>query len=308
MREIKSFGCLSAAVVILLWGITFASTRVLLEEFSALEIQIGRFAIAWVVLWMMGREKCRVKEGWFAAMGFFGVFTYQLLENCAIYYTSASNVAILVSFGPVVTAVLARIASKDKTLSPRFILGAAVATVGVALVALNGVVNFKLRPLGDLMAVVAMLSWGVYSILLDKVNAMGCSAAVAIRKTFFWALVWMLPLGLWGLTDSGYTALDGSFSITLDPAANLERFGSARNLIHLGFLGVLASALCFSLWNYACARLGVVKATIGLYLTPIVGVIFAALVLGEKITVMSALGGVVIIAGVALSNRKGSER
>lgn len=50
-------GWISAAVVILLWGITFVSTRVLLEEFSALEIQIGRFAIAWVVLWLMGREK-----------------------------------------------------------------------------------------------------------------------------------------------------------------------------------------------------------------------------------------------------------
>lgn len=304
----KAGGFISAATVILLWGITFASTRVLLEEFSALEIQIGRFAIAWAVLWLMGREKCRVREGWFAAMGFFGVFVYQLLENCAIYYTSASNVAILVSFGPVVTAVLARVASKDRTLTPSFLVGAAVATAGVALVALNGVVNFQLRPLGDLMALVAMLSWGVYSILLDKVNAMGCPAVVAIRKTFFWALVWMVPLAIWGMTESGYTALDGSFSITLDAVANLERFGNVRNLVHLGFLGVLASALCFALWNYACARLGVVKATIGLYLTPIVGVVFAALVLGEKITLMSALGGAVIIAGVALTNRKGGGR
>ena len=42
------------------------------------------------------------------------------------------------------------------------------------------------------------------------------------------------------------------------------------------------------------------KATIGLYLTPIVGVIFATLFLGERPTPMSALGGVVIIIGSRL--------
>ena len=43
----------------------------------------------------------------FAAMELTGVALYQFLENCAIYYTNASNVAILVSFGPIVTAALA---------------------------------------------------------------------------------------------------------------------------------------------------------------------------------------------------------
>ena len=56
------------------------------------------------------------------------------------------------------------------------------------------------------------------------------------------------------------------------------------------------------MWNYACNALGVVRATIGLYLTPIVGVIFAALFLGERPTPMSTLGGVVIIIGVGIAN------
>ena len=42
---------MTAAVVILIWGMTFANTRALLEDFSALEILIGRFALAWVALW-----------------------------------------------------------------------------------------------------------------------------------------------------------------------------------------------------------------------------------------------------------------
>lgn len=304
--------------VILIWGITFANTRALLFDFSALEIQVVRFGLAWVVLgamevvwghaagmprprgmtWTASRD-----EGLFAAMGLCGVFVYQFLENCAIYYTNASNVAILVSFGPVVTAVLSRlVSSKPQPTYCNMWIGAAVAIVGVALISFNNAVVFELRPLGDLMALAAMVSWGVYSVLIDKVNARGYSQLVVIRKTFGWALVYMLPLVVWGLTDYGYTALDGSFSVTLDAETNLLRLAEPMNWVNLSFLGIFASALCFVLWNVACKSLGVVKTTIGLYLTPIVGVIFAAVFLGERLTLMSCVGGVFIIGGVVIAN------
>lgn len=301
-------GQILAAFVILFWGVTFASTRVLLEDFSALEIQVIRFGLAWFALWMAG-VRGGVKSGFrgwrdevlFAGMGLTGVAMYQFLENCAIYYTNASNVAILVSFGPVVTAVLAWLLTGDRTLSPRFALGAFVAVVGVALLSLNGVVNFKVRPLGDIMAVCAMVSWGAYSILIDKANKRGIPQTEAVRRAFFWSLAMIAPLALWGVTESGFYALDGSFSVTIDLAENIERFSRPLNLMNLVFLGVLASAVCFVLWNRACKSLGMVRATVGLYLTPIAGVMFAALFLGERLTAMGAVGGVLILAGVVLA-------
>ena len=45
-----TIGWIAAGIAIAVWGVTFASTRVLLEEFSALEINIVRFALAWVAL------------------------------------------------------------------------------------------------------------------------------------------------------------------------------------------------------------------------------------------------------------------
>ena len=301
-----------AAIVILVWGMTFANTRALLEDFSALEILVGRFALAWGVLWGLGcvaarPESAPYRRGWrdewlFAAMGFCGIFGYQFLENCAIYYTNASNVAIFVSFGPIVTAALARMFTKDRSLSAALLVGSLIAVGGVALVSMNGVVNLHLRPLGDLMALGAMVSWGFYSILIGKANEKGYPPQLVIRKAFGWSLLMMLPFCVWGATDSGYCALDGSFSVTLDWAANVERFSNWLNWLNLGFLGLLASAACFAMWNYACKGLGVVRATIGLYLTPIVGVIFAALFLGERLTPMSALGGIVIVIGVAIAN------
>ena len=324
---------MTAACVILIWGITFVNTRALLGEFSALEILVGRFALAWAALWGLeawrrcgarsarpssvsltldhapaggvgaARRRAWRDEGLFAAMGFCGIFCYQFLENCAIYYTSASNVAILVSFGPVVTAALARILCRcAQTTVCKFWVGSAMAIAGVALISFNNAVVFELRPLGDLMALGAMVSWGCYSILVGKANERGCPPWVAIRKAFGWALVMMLPFCVWGATEAGYCTLDGSFSVTLDGAANAERFSNPLTWLNLGFLGLLASAACFVMWNFACREIGVVRTTVGLYLTPIVGVVFAAVFLGERLTRMSLLGGGFIVIGVAIAN------
>ena len=302
---------LSAAFAIVAWGVTFASTRALLFDFSALEILLARFALAWAALWAAEKfcrgkaHPSRLRDEWlFAAMGFTGVTFYQFMENCAIYYTNASNVAILVSFGPIVTALLSRILTKDRSLSTPLVLGSLVAVCGVALVSLNGAVNFDIRPLGDLMALAAMLSWGFYSVLMDKANRLGYPQLLVVRKAFSWSLAMMLPLAVWGMTKPGFYALDGSFSVTLDGAANAERFSRLANWGNLAFLGVFASAACFVLWNNACKSLGVVRTTIGLYLTPVVGVVFAMLFLGERLATMSAVGGVAIVAGVGIANWK----
>lgn len=296
-------GWAAVLTVILFWGVTFVNTRALLVEFSALEIQLLRYTMAWATLALIS-GRCRwagKDERLFALMGFTGAFVYQFMENCAIYYTNASNVAILVSFGPVVTAIMARIFTREHSLSPKLILGSLVAMVGVAIVSLNGVVNFHMRPLGDLMALGGIVVWGWYSILIDKVNAKGYPAIVAIRKTFFWAVVWIIPVAIWGATDSGYVVLDGSYSVTLDKAANIERFSSLLNWTNLAFLGLFASAMCFVMWNFSCKVLGVVRTTICLYLTPVVGVAFAAAFIGERLTAMSTIGGAIIVVGVVLA-------
>ena len=305
--QVRSYAI--AAFVILVWGVTFGNTRSLLLDFSALEILVLRFAVAWLVLVGIGLFDRSAKRRFsfrdellFAAMGLTGVTAYQFLENCAIYYTNASNVAIMVSFGPIVTAAMARVLTSDKTLSVRLVIGSLIAVCGVAMVSMNGLGEFHLRPLGDIMALAAMVSWGLYSVMVGKVNDKGYSPTTVIRKSFFWALVMMLPFVLWGMTEEGFYALDGSFSVTIDAEVNAERFGRALNWVNLGFLGVLASAACFVLWNHACKTLGVVRTTIGLYLTPVVGVVFAVIFLGESLTTASIVGGLVIVAGVVLAN------
>ena len=93
-------GLALVAFTLLMWGLTFVNTRALLPDFSALEIQVVRFTLGYVALWCIHPRWTPVARGderLFIGMGLSGVAVYQLLENCAIHYTNASNVAILVA-------------------------------------------------------------------------------------------------------------------------------------------------------------------------------------------------------------------
>jgi len=297
-------GVLLAAASILIWSVTFVNTKALLVDFSALEIQVLRFTMAFLALLPLARGTARKSrptrhdEPLFVAMGFTGVAAYQLPENCAIHYTNASNVAILVSLCPVVTELMQRLLGGRRP-PPSFYAGFLLAITGVVLVSVNGVRTFHLNPLGDLMAVAAMLNWGVYSILVGRCTARGFSQVVVIRHTFFWALVLTLPLVLFGLTQTGRAVLNGSFAVT----GHTARFASWANWFNLSFLGLLASAACFVMWNKACAALGVVRCTVGLYLIPVFTVVVAWLFLDERLSACSVTGMVLTLAGVALSGR-----
>lgn len=296
--------------VILVWGITFVNTRALLADFSSFEILVLRFVLAYATLCAIERAtrppKCRgmVSEWIFVAMGFTGFLAYHFLENCAIYYTNASNVAILTSFAPVATAILSRVFTKNRQVSFGLFAGSFIAIGGVALVSLNGQRALELRPIGDAMAICSMVSWAFYSLLIDVVNREGVSPVTAVRKALGWSLAMVVPLAVWGTTECGSRMLDGSFAVNLDMSVNVRRFGNPLNWANIAMLGILASAACFVLWSVACKTLGVVKTSISLYLIPVVGVVFAMAALGERVTFPEIAGGCAILVGMAIATRR----
>lgn len=296
-----------AALTILVWSLTFVNTKALLKSFSALEINFFRFLIAYIVLWIL-HPKFERKLPWreeirLVLMGLSGVAVYQILENCAIHYTNASNVAILVSMAPITTALFVHFFGNKKPLSGRFFIGCAIAVFGVALVSLNGIHTLHFNPVGDLMALGALTCWSFYSLLVDKQASNGRSQLFVVRRMFFWALVLMIPFLLFGLTDSAKTVMNSSMVVRLSPSVNAERFSSAMNCFNLGFLGILASATCFVLWNKACAALGTTRCTVGIYFLPAITAICASIFLKERMTGASILGTILIIFGVFLSGK-----
>ena len=311
----KFSGFFFTAISVFIWGITFVSTKYLLRSFSAYEILILRFLLAYLGLWLMSPHFLHLSERrneiYFALAGFSGVTAYQFLENMAISYTSASNVSIIVSICPIFTAIFFQIFLKERNLTIFFNIGFLLAIFGVALVSFNGVVEFHLNPKGDILAFSAALLWGIYSLCVSKINALELDSIQTTRRIFFWAIVFMIPIGIFSLLKFGTFipekpdfALLHNVSVIFDSDFNRLRFSNPLNWLNLCFLGLGASAFCFAAWNIACERLGTVRATVGIYLIPVVTIIFAFFVLGEKISFMGALGAVLTIAGLFVSNIK----
>ncbi|MCG7381051.1 DMT family transporter [Paenibacillus sp. ACRRY] len=284
-------GHLLALLTILIWGTTFISTKVLLIDFTPVEILLFRFLIGYAVLFLIYPRVMRSssirEELLFMAAGLCGVTLYFLIENIALVFTLASNAGVIVSIAPFFTAVLAHFFLKDEPLSRRFVVGFGIALTGIVIIAFNGRYSLQLNPLGDLLAFVAPAVWAIYSVLMRKIGDLHYHTIGATRKVFFYGLLFMLP------------AL-----FLFEFRFNMERLADLTNLSNLLFLGVGASALCFVTWNRAVSLLGAVKTSVYIYLVPVITLLASALLLHEPITWIIMLGAVLTLVGSIISERK----
>ena len=219
---------------------------------------------------------------------------------------------MIVSICPLFTAIFSQIFLKEKHLSLWFIIGFVISITGVTLVCLNGNTTLEFNPKGDFLALFSAICWGFYSVLISIANRRNYDQICSTRRIFFFSVMIMIPLVLAGhlitpaATTSSTTASDfvQSFYFTLSPSVNAARFSNPLNILYLLFLGVIANGFCFAAWNKACKIAGTVKVNCGLYLIPVVTIIFAFFALGEKITPLGTLGSAVTIAGLFVSERK----
>jgi drug/metabolite transporter (DMT)-like permease len=293
----KLVGFALAGFSVIMWGSTFVSTKTLLSVFSPFEILFVRFAVGYACLWALFPRPLKLRrkthELLFAGAGLAGITLYQFMENTALFYTQASNVSIIVSAAPLWTAALVsafawRSGGKTDGASPRvggaFIAGFIAAMCGIALIAFNGAFILRLSPRGDILALCSGISWGFYSLLIKKINALGYPTLAATRRMFFYALIFMIPLGFFT-------------RVSFDAA----RLGNPVMTLNLLFLGVVASALCFASWNKASKTLGVVETSVFIYAIPAVTVATAVVFIHERVTMFSFAGMALTMMGLYLS-------
>lgn len=281
-------GHFAAFFTILIWGLTFISTKILLVGFKPVEILIIRFVIGFFALRLvcaehMGRLSFK-REILFALAGFFGICLYYLLENISLIYTMASNCGVIMSFAPFITAILSKIFIKSKEkLGINFFLGFIVAITGIALICFNGA-KFKLNPLGDILALGAAFVWGGYSIVSKKISTLNYPLIPAVRRTFLYGILFMIPAAF-------IFKFNPDFSLLKNPVY----------LFNVLFLGLGASAACFVSWNYAFNTLGIVKTSVYIYLVPVITVFASVLILKEPFTFFTLTGTILTILGLFIS-------
>lgn len=282
---------LIAVVVVGIWGLTFISTRVLIESgLTPQEIFLLRFLIAYIGIWFISPRKLFCNnwrdEGWMLLAGMTGGSIYFLTENTALEVTLTTNVAFIVCSTPLLTLLLSRLFYRSDKATWKLAAGSLLALAGVGLVIFNGNFVLKLSPLGDVLSLSAALCWAFYSLIMRRVGDR-YSTVFITRKVFFYGLLTVLPAFLihpWQFL--------------------LSSFALPEVWMNLLFLSVLASLVCFSVWNVVLKRLGTVCASNYIYLNPLFTSAGSLLFLGEPLTPVALLGAACVLCGVYLAGKK----
>ena len=291
--------------VVAVWGVTFVSTKVLIGAgMHPVAIFFVRFMLAYAGIWLyiaLSRQPAKLWYGWkeelvFLLLGVSGGSLYFLTENLALAYTQATNVAFLVCSAPLFTAIFTLIYRRfgkgrfvdglePVRLGWPLIGGTVLALAGMAMVVFDGA-RLQLSARGDLLAIAAALCWAVYSLFMSQMTR-DHGTVTATRKVFFYGLLTILPF-LGGYKDSFAPAILGQTAVWF-------------NLL---FLGLVASLLCFILWNLAMDKLGNVTTTNYVYLNPVFTLLSAMALLGERMTLLAGIGCAAILAGVIWAGQR----
>ena len=175
---------------------------------------------------------------------------------------------------------------KKEKVTRGLMAGSLLALVGVALVVYNGSFVLEISPLGDFLTLLAAFSWVFYSLIMRKMS--NCYGITFItRKIFFYGVLTILP---------AFLIHPWNFDIArlLEPAI----------LFNLLFLGVLASLICFVVWNVVLKQLGTIRASNYIYLNPLFTLVGSAFLLGEQLTIVALMGAILILGGVYWAGKK----
>lgn len=287
----KSVYHLVAILTVGIWGLTFISTKVLIGQgLTPQEIFLLRFLIAYVGIWFLSPRRLFADgwrdELWLLAGGVTGGSFYFLTENMALGITLATNVSFIVCTTPLLTTLLSLLIYKKEKATGALLGGSLLALLGVALVVYNGSFVLKISPAGDFLSLLAALSWAFYSLIMKKMTGRYGTVFIT-RKIFFYGVLTILPVFLfrpWQFDAAGL----------LQPAV-------WTNLL---FLGVLASLICFAVWNVVLKQLGAVRASNYIYLNPLFTMVGSAFLLGERLTAVAFAGTLCILGGVYWAGKK----
>ncbi|MFG2586762.1 DMT family transporter [Streptomyces sp. NPDC048438] len=270
----------------LFWSSSYAVTKQLLDDVGPLSIGAIRFTLAAMLLGVMVRLRRRrparpdARQRWQLYLsGFLGITVYFILENVGVDLSTASDASLIVATYPLMTMLLELVVLRARMPLPR-LAGVLLATVGAFLVVRNGAqVGGSSRWAGDILLLLGGLAWAGYNVLGKRASAGRDALSVTYYQTLAGAggflVASLLEAGEWRVPDLIASAL----------------------LVHLA---VACSVGGFLLYNYGLRRMASSVAVNILNLVPVFGVIGAVVINGESVRPAQAVGGAVIIAGVAL--------
>jgi drug/metabolite transporter (DMT)-like permease len=283
---------MSLILPVLFWGLSFISTKIVLEEMPPVTIAFMRQLIAIIPLLLIiiaMRVSLRIKPLdllLLAGSSFFGIVLYFLFENNGLKYTTAASASMIVAAVPVFTFISDSLLFKAK-LGIRAFLCIIFSIAGVYLVvSVNGRLDFSSETFnGNMLIVGAMLSWVIYTIMSRRLMSAYSTLSITLYQTALSSII-LIPFLL--------------------PETRFWRPISLYALLNLIYLGVLCSAVSYFTFLYAIKQFGATISSAFLNLIPVVTVIGGYFILSEKLHPIQYIGMFLILASLYMLNRKRS--
>jgi drug/metabolite transporter (DMT)-like permease len=293
MKIDRNHAIVEALLAVIIWGASFVATKFALRYTSPDAVVWMRFSVGVVILGIgaFGRRQVTLPRPgewfYFALLGFLGITFHQWLQSTGLVTSQATTTSWIVSTIPIFMAILAWLFLKERLIWWQA-AGIVISTVGVLVVVARGNLGLlalgKFGTVGDFLVLISALNWAVFSILSRR----GLRKYPAIMMMFYvMAFGWIFSSILF-FFSGGFGQLH---PILWD------------GWLAIGFLGIFCSGLAYIFWYDALQSLPVAQTGAFLYIEPIVTVFVAAIVIGEKLTLSTMLGGLMILTGVWLVNR-----
>jgi drug/metabolite transporter (DMT)-like permease len=270
-----------------LWGLNYTTVKVALEQLPPLALGFIRFCLAGALFFvLLAVVEHDVRVAWrdlarLAMMGALSIGANQILFLDGLQHTSAALAAIMFACASAFTILLARQILREHA-GWQIWLGILLATMGIALIVGVGASGGTGNWLSEAEVFASSLAVGLAA-LLAKDLLRRYSALRVTAWTSLFGLCCMAPFAIGTLPTVSWTTVH------------------VQTWAALGFTAIGASVVTLQLWYAGIAHVGVTRATVYSYLQPILGVVFAALLLGDRLTASQLAGGVVALVGTWLA-------
>jgi len=275
------------------WGGTFVAGRLVTQNVGPFSIAFLRFAMASILLmlltWRIEGKLPKLKKPQIVPivlLGMTGIFMYNVMFFKALKIIEAGRASLIIATCPIFIIICSAIFLKEK-INPVKGLGIAISVCGAAIVISKGNINRIIEGslgLGEFYIFCCVLSWVAYSLIGKAVmNNLSPLASVSYSAVVG-AVALFIPAFFEGLLQN-------------IPSQ------SAVDWLCISYLGVFGTIVGFVWYYQGVERIGPTKAGLFINFVPISAILCAFFILAEPITISLAVGTVLVISGVYLTNR-----
>lgn len=282
---------LAAGITVVLWASAFVAIRSAAQYFSPGALALGRLLAGSVVLgviWLARREGLPPRAAWPGILGsgllWFGL--YMVVLNWGEQEVDAGTAAMVVNVGPMLIALLGGWLLREG-FPPRLLAGMAVSFAGAVVVGISMSDGGRASIVGVLLCLLAAVTYAG-GVVCQKPALKHASALQVTTFGCFVGTAACLPFAGPLVTEIATAPLPATLNVV--------------------YLGVFPTALAFTTWAYALARTTAGKMGATTYVVPALVVLMAWAVLGEVPGWLTLAGGLLCLAGVAVSRGGGKVR